>query len=151
MVQIPPVPLPFSSLLSQTLLSQILCFFWIIQSILFCRVRQYWLLCVLSIVHLYSISNVFFALSICNACSLNYVAIPWYKNSCPCDEIDNLGNEIDNLGRHFFAHQYYKFSLIDLCQCVEKKILKEKMHFTLKSIWPRPTKITPASGTSGKL
>ena len=51
------------------------------------------------------------------------MATPQHKNPYPGD------HEIYNFGRPFLAHHYYIFGLSDQCLRVEKKILKEIMHF----------------------
>ena len=63
---------------------------------------------------------------------------PQLKNPCPG------GHEIDNFGRPFLGHHNYILSLSVLYLGVEKKILKEIMHF--HNIWPRPSERTPAPG-----
>ena len=54
---------------------------------------------------------------------MTYMATPSHKNPCP------RGHEIYNFGRPFLGHHYYILGLSDLCLGVEKKILKEIMHF----------------------
>ena len=53
----------------------------------------------------------------------HYMAKPQKKNPCPG------GHEIYTFGRLFLGHHYYKLSLFEPCPRVEKKILKEIMHF----------------------
>ena len=52
---------------------------------------------------------------------MTHMATPQHKNPCPG------GHEIYNFGRPFLRHDYYIFSLFDLCLGV-KKIFKEIMH-----------------------
>ena len=51
------------------------------------------------------------------------MATPLHKNPCP------RGHEIYNFGRTFLGHPYYILCLSELCLGVQKKILKELMHF----------------------
>ena len=53
------------------------------------------------------------------------------------------GYGIYNFGRLFLGPHYYTFSLSDLLQVVEKKILKEIMHFPLLLIWPHLSRKIP--------
>ena len=52
-----------------------------------------------------------------------YVAMPQLKNPCP------RGLEIYNFGRPFLGHHYFSLCLSEACTRVEKKFLKEIMHF----------------------
>ena len=52
-----------------------------------------------------------------------YMATPQHKNPCPG------GHEIYNFGRPFLGHHYYSLGLYDLRLGVEKKMVKEIMHF----------------------
>ena len=54
---------------------------------------------------------------------MTYMGTPQHKNPCPG------GHEIYNFGRPFLCHHNYILSLSVLCLGVEKKILKEIMHF----------------------
>ena len=65
------------------------------------------------------------------------MATPLHQNPC------SGGHEIYNLGRHFLDHHCYLLSLSDVCMGVEKKILKEIIHFHYM-IWPHPSTKTPA-------
>ena len=51
------------------------------------------------------------------------MATPYHKNPCPG------GNQIYNFGGPFILHHNCTLGLSDLCLRVEKKILKEIMHF----------------------
>ena len=64
---------------------------------------------------------------------------PLHKNFCLSD------HEIFNFGRPFLGHYYYVLSLSHPCRGIEKKNLKEIMHFhfmcymvTLKNRIPAP-------------
>ena len=46
----------------------------------------------------------------------------WKNNPCP------EGHEFYSFGRPFLGHQYYIFSLSDLCSRVEKKLFEDIMH-----------------------
>ena len=54
---------------------------------------------------------------------MTYLVTPLHKNPCL------RGHESYNFGRPFLDHHYYKLDMSDLCLGVEKKILKEMMHF----------------------
>ena len=69
------------------------------------------------------------------------MATPLHKNPCV------RGHEIYSFGRPFLGHYYYILGLSDLCLGVEKKILKEIMHFHyMTCIMPHPSTRTPAPG-----
>ena len=54
---------------------------------------------------------------------MTYLATTLHKNPCPGD------HEIDNFGGPFLGHYYYTVSFSGHCLGIEKKILKEIMHF----------------------
>ena len=63
---------------------------------------------------------------------MTQMATPLQKNPC------RGGSEIYNFGRPFLGNHYYILGLFDLCQGVEKKILKEKMHFYYMTYMAKP-------------
>ena len=72
---------------------------------------------------------------------MTYKAMPLHKNPFP------EGHKIYNFVRPFLGHHYYILGLSDLCLGVEKKLLKEIMHFYYMTYMatPPPTR-TPAPG-----
>ena len=56
---------------------------------------------------------------------MTYMATPQLKKPCP------KGHDINNFGRPFLGHYYHILSLSDLCQVVEKRVLK-KQSFSLQ-------------------
>ena len=63
---------------------------------------------------------------------ITYIATPERKNPCPG------GHESYNFGRPFLGHHYYILSLSDLYLGVEKKFLKEIMHFHYMTNMAKP-------------
>ena len=68
------------------------------------------------------------------------MSIPQHKNTCSGD------HEIYNFGKHFLGYHCIIPSISYLCLTVEKKILKEIMHFTIKIMWPCPSTRTRVPG-----
>ena len=69
--------------------------------------------------------------------SMTYMATPEHKNPCP------WGHEIYNFGRPFLGHNNYIFGLSDQCLRVEKKIVKEIMHFHYMTYMATPEHKNP--------
>ena len=71
---------------------------------------------------------------------MTYKAMAQHKNPCPS------GHDIYSFGRTFLGHHYYIVSSSDLCQGVEKRILKEIIHFHYMTYMAMPQHKTPWSG-----
>ena len=71
---------------------------------------------------------------------MTYMATRQCKNPCPG------GHESYNSSKPFLGHHYYILSLIHLCLGVEKKILKEKMHFYHITYMATPQHKNPCPG-----
>ena len=70
----------------------------------------------------------------------HYMVMPQHKNPCPG------GNEIYSFGRLFLGHQYFILSLSGQCLGVEKKILKDIIHFDFMTYGYTLTQETMARG-----
>ena len=70
------------------------------------------------------------------------MVMPFNKNPSP------VGHEIYNFGTPFLCHHNDILSLSDLCLGVEKKILKQIMHFQYMTYMPTPQDKNPCPGAN---